>query len=136
MTTKVVTLERPIGIWGTRFIADVEVSDCSVKLIKGYVKGFTGVNFSAGGQSLGFGISDWDFWLTEESIGNDSASRKEQESTTTVFKIYVSFRRIHFLIFNERQTLLVGEYSLREHSGVKTAATRQSQPGKQNKGKK
>ena len=114
MRKEVVTVEREIGIWGTRFKADLEVSGNSVKLVKGYVKGFTGMSFSAGGQALGFGISDWDFWLTEEDQDKASTTDVQIKESGTVFKVFVSFRRIRLLMFNERQTLLVGEYTL-EH---------------------
>ena len=109
MAKRIITIEREIGMWGTRFKADLEVSKDSVKLIKGYVKGFTGVNFSFGGQSIGIGISDWDFWLTEEAVPTDTQTTSDYKPAKS-YKVYISFRRIHFLVFNERAVLLVGEH--------------------------
>jgi hypothetical protein len=61
--TETVVLERPIGIRGTKFVVVVQVEGDTATLAKGYIKGSTGANFTVAGQSLGFGVSNPEFWI-------------------------------------------------------------------------
>ena len=97
-----VVLERPVGIHGTKFVAVVQVEGDTATLTKGYIKGPTGTNFTVAGQTLGFGISNPEFWMEKEN-------RSTGTTRNSIFRVFVNFRRVHLFIFNEQQTSLVGE---------------------------
>jgi len=99
---RIATLERGIGTWGTKFIATLQVDGDVVTLAKGGAVGQTGSAFKLGGQSLGHGISDIDFWMVREVEPKGALEERR-------YKVYVRFRRIHLLLFNEQAELLVGE---------------------------
>ena len=104
-----VRVERAIGDYRTSFVGVVQVEDTNVTMVKGYVRGSTGMHITVGGQSLGFGISTPEFWIEKETVPDDTG--------TVIYKVVVSYSRIKFLILNERHTMLVGTVALQVQPG-------------------
>lgn len=95
-----VSLRRGIPGVPLYFHAHLAVDGENVSLIKGYVEGNLGANFSIGGTPAGFGISSPEFWMESDNTQKD----------TLAFKVYVNFKRTSFLFFQEGVTYLVGTY--------------------------
>lgn len=100
-----INLERPIGLYGTRFVASMQVEGNTAVLVKGQVQGSTGSSFTLGGHSVGFGISNFEFWTEKHSQSNEDGDE-------LVLRVFVNFRRIVLFIFNEQLTWIVGELVL------------------------
>jgi len=104
--SQMVELVRPIGNYGTRFVATLQVEGEAVTLAKGSVVGQVGAGLKLADQAIGIGISDFDFWMVRESQQSTSAESR-------VYKVYVRFKRTQAFIFNEQAESLVGELLVR-----------------------
>lgn len=116
-----VTLERPIGNWGTKFVVVLQVEGDNATLTKGYVEGSTGGNFAGADQALAFGISSPEFWLEKQPL--DSAKPGQQ-----VFSVFVNFKRVVLLIFGEQVTSRVGDLIVVKPTQAGPSAVSSPQP--------
>ena len=101
-SSRIVTLEREFGSYGTKFVATLQLEGEEATLANGSVVGQAGANFKLADQSFGFGISDPEFWSARETQPNEEYHQR-------VYKVWVKCRRIQLLILNEQAEFLVGE---------------------------
>lgn len=104
---KTKTLEKKQGLWLT-YKADVEVGDCSVKFIKGYVEGFEGINLSKFGLNIGIGVGEIKFWSNADDEDCTIECPKGASPLKKCLKIKVSYKVIYLLLFPITKTREIG----------------------------
>jgi len=104
---KTETISKDQGMFVT-FKADVEVDDCSVKFIKGYVEGFEGLNLSKWGLNIGVGIGDVKFWSVADDEDCTKECLKGSSSKKKCLKVKVSFKLIYLLLIPITKTKELG----------------------------
>jgi len=101
------TITKKWNVWGTKFHADLLVDGVTVTLSKGYVTGPIGFKFTIADQPIGFGISNFDFWIRKDETGPE-----ETWEPALKIRAFVTFDRLYLLLFSIRKVVEIGCYTL------------------------